>query len=322
LSKKSPQVEAPRIEPVSSGAPRPVWSVMIPTFNCAKCLGQTLESVLSQDPGADQMQIEVVDDCSTKDDPAAVVQEIGRGRVIFHRKEKNEGATANFNSCLQRSRGHLIHILHGDDWVLPGFYARIQEVADRYHDCALFATRSFYTDEEGHYTGLTHRLPSLEKSPGRNARGFYGGTPVQFAGVVVRRCFYEAEGGFNTSLVHTADWEMWARAVAKGGGLVLPEVLAAYRVFAGNDTGSLMRRAENLRDRERLHAILSDRHEDFNVAAAKARLLKMAMDQERRFEKSGDDEAAAANREFWLSRAPLDFRVRAGIGQLRRKIGV
>ena len=44
--------------------PRPLWSVMIPTFHCARFLRQTLESVLSQDPGPDVMQIEIVDDCS------------------------------------------------------------------------------------------------------------------------------------------------------------------------------------------------------------------------------------------------------------------
>ena len=63
----------PPISPVAEGLHRPLWSVMIPTFNCAKYLRQTLESVLVQDPGTEQMQIEVVDDCSTKDDPEAVV---------------------------------------------------------------------------------------------------------------------------------------------------------------------------------------------------------------------------------------------------------
>ena len=52
-----------RLAPVSEAVHRPLWSVMIPTFDCARFLHQTLESVLSQDPGPDVMQIEVIDDC-------------------------------------------------------------------------------------------------------------------------------------------------------------------------------------------------------------------------------------------------------------------
>src|SRR5262249_49179546 len=52
------------IPPVPDGIARPLWSVMIPTFNCASYLRETLRSVLTQDPGRDVMQIEVVDDCS------------------------------------------------------------------------------------------------------------------------------------------------------------------------------------------------------------------------------------------------------------------
>ena len=56
------------IAPLPQEAARPKWSVMIPAYNCARFLAATLESVLAQDPGPAQMQIEVVDDCSS-DDP-------------------------------------------------------------------------------------------------------------------------------------------------------------------------------------------------------------------------------------------------------------
>jgi glycosyltransferase involved in cell wall biosynthesis len=48
----------------------PLWSVMIPTFRCARFLRQTLASVLSQDPGPDVMQIDVVDDGSSNNTPS------------------------------------------------------------------------------------------------------------------------------------------------------------------------------------------------------------------------------------------------------------
>jgi hypothetical protein len=99
------------IAPVPPGVVRPLWSVMIPTFNCAAYLRDTLASVLEQDPGRDVMQIEVVDDHSTRDDPAAVVAELGRGRVEFFRQPRNTGVTTNLTTALQRSRGHLVHLL-------------------------------------------------------------------------------------------------------------------------------------------------------------------------------------------------------------------
>ena len=104
-----------RIEPVDSALARPVWSVMIPTYHCARYLGETLRSVLAQDPGPDAMQIEVVDDHSTQDDPESVVREVGRGRVGFFRQPANVGITRNFATCITRSRGRLVHLLHGDD---------------------------------------------------------------------------------------------------------------------------------------------------------------------------------------------------------------
>lgn len=48
---------------------------MIPTYNCARYLRETLASVLAQDPGRDNMHIEVIDDRSTKDDPEAVCRD-------------------------------------------------------------------------------------------------------------------------------------------------------------------------------------------------------------------------------------------------------
>lgn len=286
------------IEPVSGSAARPRWSVMIPTFNCAQYLRRTLESVLAQDPGPERMQIEVVDDCSTLDDPRAVVEEVGRGRVAFHRHEANSGsATHNFNHCLRRSRGGLVHILHGDDWVLPGFYDEIGRLADRYPDAALLAARSVFVDEDGHWKDLTRLLPKLDEVT-RDASDFLLRTELQCAGVVVRREFYERHGGFRTDLVHAADHEMWHRAIHRGGGVVSPLVLGVYRVFAGNDTGRLMRSAENLRDRLRLARIFERENPTFPMDKARAILIRDARRQWWRFRKNGDAGAAAANARF------------------------
>jgi glycosyltransferase involved in cell wall biosynthesis len=199
-----PLSEPPRIEPVAPGAPRPTWSVMIPTYNSGKHLRQTLESVLVQALDEAEMQIEVVDDCSTLDDPEALVREVGKGRIAFHRRAQNGGHIANFNTCVARSRGHLVHILHGDDYLLPGFYERITAGTEARPDLAFFATRAFYINEEGVIDGITPRVPSLE-SGGTDVSAFFYETPTQFPGVVVRRSCYEHLGGFLPELPYLTD---------------------------------------------------------------------------------------------------------------------
>lgn len=297
----------PPVAAVGDAHGRPLWSVMIPTYNCASYLRHTLESVLAQDPGRAAMQIEVVDDCSTRDDPAAVVRDLGGGRVEFHRRPTNGGATRNFNTCIERSRGHLVHILHGDDLVFPGFYRRLGEVADRHPGRALFACRSTYIDEEGVIWGVTDRVRSLENGAD-DVRAFLYETPIRTPGVVVRRRFYEDHGGFLPALVHTADWEMWARAIAASGGVVLPDVLSHYREFSANDTSKLRRTADNLRDVERTFRLFAGRYPAFDWKPAGERLARDAALQVGLFRRLGDREAHAANLAYYRATVPLPRR--------------
>lgn len=295
-------VTPPPIASLPAGIPSPLWSVMIPTFNCTEYLRQTLESVLRQDPGPERMQIEVVDDCSTKDDPEKVVAEVGAGRVQFFRKEKNDGATKNFNTCIERSHGRLIHILHGDDYVHPGFYERMEKAATLYPELAIFFARCLIIDSSGGIESLSARVPHLEASI-RMAGELHYTNWLLTPGVVVRRSFYEEAGGFLTDLVHVADWEMWTRAIVRWGGVFLNEVLASYRFFPGNETGRLSRSGENLRDYLRLLPIFEN-HAAFDPKRFRRMVAAKAWEQASRYRVMGDREARRANARLWAELTP------------------
>lgn len=298
LGNFDPATPPPAISSTTKSDHRPKWSVMIPTYNCAAYLRQALDSVLSQDPGPEEMQIEVIDDGSTRDDPEMVVRSVGAGRVCFHRKETNEGATKNFNTCIQRSRGEFVHILHGDDFILPGFYKEIERLSKASPQSSLFASRSFFVDANGVIDGITPRLPELTAGA-NDTNSFLYGTPLQFSGVVIKRAFYESHGGYRENLVHTADWEMWERVIRLDGGIVSDEALSAYRIFPGNDTGRLMRTGGNLVDRLRLIETFASRWEGFPRNDALKKLVKYGRAQEQRYRLSNDTEAAAANFKIW-----------------------
>jgi glycosyltransferase involved in cell wall biosynthesis len=265
---------------------------MIPTFNCARYLRETLESVLAQDPGPEQMQIEVVDDCTDKNDPVEVVKEIGRGRVLFHRKPTNEGAVPNFNTCIERSRGHLIHILHGDDFVEAGFYREFGAAFDASPECAAIFCRAFLIDENGDLLGLSEFYRNLEEGS-EDARELIMDNRITTPAAVVRRCFYEQYGGFDTSLVHAADWDMWVRAIVNSGARMLNRPLASYRMFDANDTGRLKRSAGHLRDTLRYYEKWEPAGlKGFDRIAFKNNLVRWSLADARHFKRVGDHEAA------------------------------
>lgn len=237
------------IPPVPEGEPRPLWSVMIPTYNCANYLRETLASVLAQDPGADVMQIEVVDDCSTKDDPKTVVEELGKGRVSFYRQPENVGHVRNFNTCLQRSRGKLIHLLHGDDCVLDGFYRRMQQAFDEQSELGAAFCRHIFMDEQSHWQTFSPLLQGESGILDQWLERIIVKQYIQTPSIVVRRDVYENLGGFDQRFkFYYEDWEMWVRIATSYAVWYEVQPLAVYRLRSTSNSGRSIRTGENIQD--------------------------------------------------------------------------
>jgi len=302
--------------PDSAGKPRPFWSVMIPTYQPKEnFLRQTLESVLQQAAGADAMQIEVVDDCSPDVNVEEMVRAIAGTRVKVSRTPQNLGLAGGWNTCLERARGQWVHLLHHDDFVLPGFYARMRAVAEAHPEVALVACRSFSVDEQGVILNVSPRIPDMEAG-GRAVKHFYYANPLQCPGVVMRRKFYETHGGFRPDLLYTLDLEMWARAIGLEGGVVLPDVLACFRSSTESATSRLKRSADSLRDVERLIQIYDERYPEYDRKISLFQLCEKTLDQARLFSKNGDNEAARANWSYWRSNMPITMRLLAFANRL------
>jgi len=307
--------------PASEANPAlPFWSVMIPTYRPPEhYLRQALESVLQQDPGRDQMQIEVVDDCSPAGDTAALVRRIAGDRVACSRTPRNLGLAGCWNTCIERARGRWVHILHQDDYVLPGFYGTLARAAEMQPAPSLLATRSFLVDGVGVITGVGPRVQVLEKG-GRIVADFFYGNPIQCPPRAVRRDFYQANGGFRADLRFALDCEMWVRAISRAGGVVLPDVLACYRTAQGNETNRLWRTADNLRDMQRFNELLAAEHEDFEPHRGYTLLAYLAVIQAEFFKKAGDAEGRTANLEYLRAEIPLKYRLRQHLAKWGRKI--
>ncbi len=278
---------------------RPLWSVMIPTYNCANYLRETLASVLAQDPGSEVMQIEVIDDHSTKDDPKAVVEELGQGRVGFYQQPQNVGYIKNFETCLQRSRGKLVHLLHGDDCVRDGFYRKLQRGFDENPQVGAAFCRHLYMNERNHWTWISHLEQSESGILDNWLERIAIEQRIQTPSIVVRRDVYERLGGFDRRMTCWGeDWEMWVRIAANYPVWYEVEPLALYRNSSTSLTGTSTRTGRNIQDfRNAIYIAREYLPEEKAYQLVKTALNNCALyalSTARQFAKAGNFSAAAS----------------------------
>jgi glycosyltransferase involved in cell wall biosynthesis len=237
------------LPPTEVGKSRPFWSVMIPAYNPSPdYLSQTLRSVLAQDAGLEQMQIEVVDDCSPGMDVAALVKSIAGERVKVSQTPKNLGLAGCWNTCIERSRGQWVHILHQDDWVLPEFYKRFESLIKAAPKIEAAFARYILADADGHWK----TLGVLEFKLAGEFNGFdkliATRQRIQCAAAVVKRSAYERLGGYRGDLPYVLDREMWCRLAASSRWGYVPQPGAVYRQHPQSETERLRLAGETFRD--------------------------------------------------------------------------
>ena len=302
---------------------------MIPTYNCARYLEATLRSVLAQDPGPEAMQIEVVDDHSTADDPEDVVTRLGGGRVDFHRQPENVGVVGNLNACLQRSRGELVHLLHGDDLVLEGFYQTLDDRLREHPDAGAAYCRHLYVDEHGRPLDVAPLEPASSGILADGARFLAAEQRIMTPCIVVRRSVYEQLGGFDDRLACAEDWEMWVRMAACFPVYYEERPLACYRLHDDSNTGRNLRDGLSL-DYTRLAIELfagyfepAERRDVKRTAFS--RYATSGLETAQRLQSQGDAAAARAQlRVVWrLEKSPRTAAgiVRAAARSLGRRVG-
>jgi glycosyltransferase involved in cell wall biosynthesis len=196
------------------------------------------------------MQIEVVDGCSTKDDPEEIVKEVGKGRVAFYRLPSNQGPAHTFNACLERSYGRWVHILHGDDMVLYGFYDTYTAGISAHHQAVMVVGGVCTINEHNHVlfecprkdvenVGVIHNFVEQQTFSQKAC----------FPAVAVRRSAYEAAGGFCTWFYHVMDMDMWLRIALQGDVVGIRRPYALYRKHSQAETSRMILSGDNIHER-------------------------------------------------------------------------
>ena len=92
-------------------------SIITPSYNTAKFIGKTIESVQTQTHR--NWELIIVDDCSSDNTDEVVADYLNDDRIKYIKNEKNSGAAISRNRALREAKGKWIAFLDSDDLWLP-----------------------------------------------------------------------------------------------------------------------------------------------------------------------------------------------------------
>lgn len=216
----------------------PRVSVIIPTYNCAKFLGRTIDSALRQTYR--DFEIIIVDDGSTDGTQALVA---AYGESVRYVYQTNQGASAARNAALSRASGEFIAYLDADDLWRPDKLSRQVEFLDAHSTCGFVHTEVSVIDEQDTVLHTCFNQDTKRPIPqGQCVRDLLLRSHIQTLTVVERRTAFDDAGKFDPRLPVAQDYLHWIGVSLQGYGVgYLPEPLGQYRWRAGSLMSSQLR---------------------------------------------------------------------------------
>ncbi|HEY0005785.1 MAG TPA: glycosyltransferase [Pyrinomonadaceae bacterium] len=262
-------------------------TVGIPSFNHARFLPQTIESVLAQTYQG--FEIIIVDDCSTDESRAVIESFAARHpsiRSFFN--EQNAGTAATANRTIAEATGEFWAGMGSDDVWLPDKLEKQIAYMDAHPQTGLVYGLAGVIDEHGNKSDevlgrdISHN-PVAELIEANH---------IPALTAMVRRQAFERVG-LHSSIAYS-DWELWVRLANHFSVGFIDSVLGFYRVHQANmslgKNGQIATRREievlrslrptinaprlKQRIRELEHRLANLLMEEFDVHAGEGELLR------------------------------------------------
>lgn len=197
-------------------------SVIIPAYNRADLLPQTIDSVLAQTQPPHE--IIVVDDGSTDSTPDVLR---GYGERIIAIRQANQGRSAARNAGMARATGDALVLLDSDDLLLPESLERRSSFLDANPEFNVVYGNAAVINGKGQPEGTfgQRRYPSGDVFAQIAQNNFFPPCAYLF-----RRECLQTVGGFDKAFEPMEDYDFWLRMAAVYRFAYLDEPLCAYRV--------------------------------------------------------------------------------------------
>lgn len=212
-----------------------LFTVIIPCYNAAATLRETLESLRAQT--LEDWEAVLVDDGSSDETPAMIAAICANDRRFRALSLRNGGPSVARNRAARIARGRYLAFLDADDLWTP---EKLAETAAAFRmpptAGAVFGRIGFFHEaDQPDHTQSTVKggLVTIEDVLGENPA-------CTLSNLSVRRDVFDALGGFNETFRYAEDLEFQLRLVGTGAGLRgLDSLHTRYRASAGGLSANL-----------------------------------------------------------------------------------
>lgn len=206
----------------------PTISVIIPTYNQAQYVLESIRSVLNQT--YPDFELIVVDDGSTDETPQslALINDT-RLQVI---RQANKGLSAARNTGIKESTAPLITFLDSDDFFFPNKLTVLSEYLNSHPNIGLVSGGTQFIDQNGRQ--ISQNIKSLENL---NLSTLLVSNPLCVSAIMMRRAWIDQVGMFDETLRACEDWDLWQRLAYAGCQFAgVEHIVVAYRYHVGQMT--------------------------------------------------------------------------------------
>lgn len=208
-------------------AVQPVATVVVPSLNQGRFLGDALDSIFSQD-----LPLEVIVMDGGSSDETLQVLEAFSPKLAYWQSGPDAGQAAAINEGVKHASAPLVGWLNSDDFLYPDAIRRLIAALERDSQAPFAYGKAWHVSEAGH-----KRIPYLTLPYRRSLFANYCGV-CQPATLIRRRC-WEAVEGLDQGLNLAFDFDLWLKLAERfGPPHFVNAYLAANRMHNATKTSS------------------------------------------------------------------------------------
>ncbi|MEZ7497270.1 glycosyltransferase family A protein [Flavobacterium sp. Arc3] len=255
-------------------------AVLMPTYNCAIYLQESIDSILNQTYS--EFDFYIYDDFST-DDSFKIISNYTDKRIFYIKNERNLGIAKTLNLGLEKLLPNYEYIarMDADDWCFPERFQKQVDFMDQHKEITMSGTQGFWLRKMS-----TNPVSGWEYPTKDDFLKYYllFGASFGHSSVIFRTNFFlNSQLRYNQEIQTCEDWDLWIRVSRISQIANLPDFLMKYRIVLTSNHRLEKNKNTHLRERS---VLISNYWKTFNIKLSPQQVFEFYYDTNKNIQKN------------------------------------